>query len=166
MFKKRKSFISKFTGLINNHVRGAEQELEPFEEEEIVEEVLEPDGEETAENWIEEDTSEGQLAVDVSDNPNEIVIQSMVAGVRPDDIEVTINREMVTIRGKRERIKTTTKDNYFFQELYWGAFSRTIVLPEEVDVEESEAIHQHGLLTIRLPKIDKKKTQKLKVKNG
>jgi len=89
----------------------------------------------------------------------------MVAGVQPDNLSITITRDMITIRGKREENKSVTDENYFVQELYWGSFSRTISLPEEVDPEEAEAIEKHGLLIIRLPKINKNKETRLKVKS-
>jgi len=114
--------------------------------------------------WEEGDEAEGELAVDVYQTPSEIVIKTMVSGVRPEDLQISITREMVTIRGKRGLSTEVESEDYFQKELYWGSFSRTILLPAEIDVEEAEAIEKHGLLTIRLPKIDKAKTQTLKVK--
>ena len=73
-------------------------------------------------------------------------------------------RDMVIIRGHREEEKTARTEDYFIQELYWGSFSRTITLPEEVDVDEAEAVGKHGLLILKLPKLDKKRQTKLKVK--
>jgi len=111
-----------------------------------------------------EEEEEGQLTVDVYQTPSEIVIKTMVAGVKPDDLDVTITRDSVTIRGKREEDRTMSGEDYFHRELYWGSFSRTIILPEEIDVEESEAVEKYGLLILRLPKIDKNKQAKLKVR--
>ncbi len=113
--------------------------------------------------WLNEE--EGELAVDVYQTPSEIVIQTMVSGVKPEDLDVAITREMVTIKGKRHLTREIDHDNYFHKELYWGSFSRTILLPCEVEVEEAEALEKHGLLTIRLPKIDKSKSQNLKIKS-
>ena len=117
------------------------------------------------EDWMEEEAEEGQLAVDVYQTPGEIIVQTMVAGVRPEDLTINITRDMITIRGKREENRIITDDNYFSRELYWGSFSRTILLPQEVDPEEAEATEKHGLLTIRLPKIDKGKKTNLRVKS-
>jgi HSP20 family protein len=114
--------------------------------------------------WGEEEPEEGQLTVDVYQTPTDIVIKTMVAGVRPEDLDISITRDMVVIKGKRETERTVNDDDYFHQELYWGSFSRTIMLPAEVEVEESEAIEKHGLLIIRMPKIDKHKQTRLKVK--
>ncbi len=113
-----------------------------------------------------EEEPAGELAVDVYQTPTHIIIKAMIAGVKPDDLDVSITRDMVTIRGKRERHTEGTAGDFFFQELYWGAFSRTIVLPQEVEIEEAEAAEKHGLLIVRLPKLDKGRQAKLKVKSN
>jgi HSP20 family protein len=110
------------------------------------------------------DEEEAQLTVDVYDAGDEIVVKTMVAGVKPEDLDVSISRDSVTIHGKREEDRTVAKDDYFHRELYWGSFSRTVVLPEEVDVDEAEAIEKYGLLILRLPKLDKNRSTKLKVR--
>ena len=113
--------------------------------------------------WEEE--VDAELTVDVYQTPTEIIVQTMVAGVQPENLSLTITRDMLTIHGKREENKSIDRNNYFVQELYWGSFSRTISLPEEVDVEEAEATERHGLLVIRLPKLDKNRETKLKIKS-
>ena len=114
---------------------------------------------------IEEDL-DAELTVDLYQTHSDIFVQTMVAGVMPDNLNITITRDTITIRGKREENKSINPENYFIQELYWGSFSRTISLPEEIDPEESEAIEKHGLLIIKLPKIDKNKETKLKIKSS
>ncbi len=114
-------------------------------------------------NW--EEDADAELTIDLYQTQNEIIVQTMVAGVQPDNLSITITRDMITIRGKREENQSVGSENYFVQELYWGSFSRTISLPEEVDPEEAEAIEKHGLLIIRLPKINKDKETTLKVKS-
>lgn len=113
----------------------------------------------------EEEPEDGQLTVDVYQSNTEIIIQTMTAGVRPDDLNISITPEKVIISGRREAPRGVSPDDYFFQELYWGAFSRTIILPQEVVAEEAEAMEKHGLLIIRLPKLDKEKLHRLKVKS-
>jgi len=108
---------------------------------------------------------EGQLTLDMWQTPSDIMIQTIVGGVRPEDVEVSISHEMVTVKGKRAKTHTMSTSDYFYQELFWGMFSRTILLPQEVDVENAEATMKNGLLTLRLPKLDKTRVQKLKVKN-
>ena len=110
--------------------------------------------------------NEGQLPIDVHQTANDIIIRAFVAGVRPDELNISISRDMVQIEGSRmERDKVTGPD-YFTQELFWGSFSRVIALPEEVDVEASTASAKDGLLTVILPKLDKARQTKLKVKSG
>lgn len=118
------------------------------------------------ENWINSAPEEGELNVDVYQNQNEIIIKTMVAGVRPEDLDVSISRDMVTLKGKRESERTIADDDYFHKELYWGSFSRTIVLPQEIDVDAAEAVEKHGLLIIRLPKLDKNRSTRLKVRGN
>ena len=113
-----------------------------------------------------EEEVDGELAVDVYETPTHILIKAMIAGVRPEDLDVSITRDMVTVRGKRERAIEGNAGDHFFQELYWGSFSRTIVLPQEVEIEEAEATEKHGLLVIKLPKLDKGRHAKLKVKSN
>jgi HSP20 family molecular chaperone IbpA len=111
-----------------------------------------------------DDEQEGQLPVDVYQTPGEIVIRTFIAGVRPDEMNVSISRDMVTIEGSREERSTVTENDYFHHELFWGSFSRTILLPQEIDVENSSAGAKEGLLTIILPKLDKAKQTKLRIK--
>lgn len=122
-------------------------------------------GSESAPELAEEEV-DGELAVDVYETPTHILIKAMIAGVRPEDLDVSITRDMVTVRGKRERAVEGNAGDFFFQELYWGSFSRTIVLPQEVEIEEAEATEKHGLLVIKLPKLDKGRQAKLKVKSN
>ncbi len=118
-----------------------------------------------ADPWATEEESEGELALDVYQTASDIVVQTFVAGVRPEDLEINITRDMLTIRGKRQENRTITHEDFFSKELYWGMFSRTISLPQEIEPEEAEAIERHGLLTIRMPKVDKHKKSNLKVKS-
>lgn len=109
---------------------------------------------------------EGQLPVDVHQTPSEIIIRTFVAGVRPDELNISISRDMVEISGTRSEREQVSGPDYFSRELFWGSFSRTILLPQEVDVEASAASAKDGLLTIILPKLDKAKQTKLRVKAG
>lgn len=110
--------------------------------------------------------SEGQLPVDVHQTTNDIVIRAFVAGVRPDELNISISRDMVEISGSRMEREQTAGPDYFTRELFWGSFSRTILLPQEIDVEASSASAKDGLLTIILPRLDKAKQTKLRVKVG
>lgn len=110
-----------------------------------------------------ESPEEGQLTVDIYDEGAYIVIQSSMAGVKSEDIDISLQEDTLTIRGIRQRHKEVNEDNFYYKELYWGAFSRSIILPEEVDFQKAEAALKNGLLTIRLPKKDRTE-KKIKVK--
>lgn len=150
--KDKRSFFERLTGGVNLD--------DETEEKKVAEKPVRDNG------WIEEESEEGELAVDVYQTPAEIVIKSMIAGVRPDDLQVSITRDMVTIRGKRTEERETKEDDYYHKELYWGSFSRSVLLPEEIEPDEAEAVERNGLLVIRLPKIDKKKVSKLRIKSS
>lgn len=107
----------------------------------------------------------GELAVDIFQTADSIVVKAFIAGVAPTSLDIALTREMITITGTRSDEKEVEEDEYFQRELYWGTFSRTVLLPEEVDVDMAEASEKHGVLMIRLPKIDKRRQTKLKVKS-
>ena len=134
------------------------------EEDEFVESA--PAKEVRGQNVFEESEEEAQLTVDVYHTPSEIIIKTMVAGVRPDDLDVSISRDSVTVHGERAEDRTVSNEDYVHRELYWGSFSRTITLPEEINVDEAEAIEKHGMLILHLPKLDKNRSTKLRVKGN
>lgn len=107
---------------------------------------------------------EGQLTIDVYQTDNDIVVESPIAGVSPEDLDISITSDSVTIRGRRERQQEVKHDDYYYQECYWGTFSRAVVLPAEVDADKAQATMKNGVLTIRLPKVQRKREQKVKVK--
>jgi len=125
------------------------------EAEEIVEEEVEESTEED-EAADENSLEDGQLSVDVYQEGENIIIKSTIAGVEPEDIDITFDNDMITIRGERRNDNSVRDEDYFFQECYWGGFSRSIILPVDVDTEQIEATIRNGVLTITLPKIEKK----------
>ena len=158
MENKKRSFFERLTGSISM------EEDRPESKKDYLTKGIKSD-KKNGSNWIEEENDEAELSIDVFQTPTEIVIQTMVAGVKPDDLELSISRDMITIRGKREESRTIDEDNYFSKELYWGKFSRTISLPAEVDPEEVEATERHGLVTIKIKKVDKEKKNSVRVKS-
>ena len=152
--KEKKSFFEKLKKIMTV---GNKDLADNEEEKELLAET---------ESDILDSEEEGQLAVDMYQTPSEIVIKTMVAGVKPEDLDISITRDMVTIHGKRMESTEESGNDFFHQELYWGSFSRTIVLPAEVEIEEAEAAEKHGLLTLILPKIDKNRQSKLKVRTN
>jgi len=107
---------------------------------------------------------EGQLTIDVYQTPNDIIVESAVAGVRPDDIDINVTTDSITIRGERHREKEAEDEDYFYQECYWGRFSRSVILPQEVDPDNASVTFKNGILKVRLPKLMRRKAKKLKVR--
>lgn len=114
------------------------------------------------ENWFE---SEGQLAVDVFQTNGEIIIQAAIAGVESENLDISIENDMIVIKGNREKPKEPAgKRNYFFKECYWGPFSRKIILSEEVDAARAEATMKDGIFTLKIPRIERVAKKKVEVK--
>jgi len=115
---------------------------------------------EQKEKWME---SEGQLAVDVYQTPSHLVIQSAIAGVKAEELNISIEGDMINIEGERKK-PVEEEGDYFFRECYWGKFSRQIIIPVEVDPNRVEAELKEGVLTIRLPKVQREKKRKIVVR--
>jgi HSP20 family protein len=106
-------------------------------------------------DWLEGEDYAGQLAVDVYQTKDDIVIKSTIAGVKPEDIDISINNDMITIRGMRDKDHEVADQDYFYRECYWGGFSRSIILPCEVKMDRIKATMKNGVLTVMLPKATK-----------
>lgn len=166
---KKPSFLERLTGgaqtdeydriLDDNHQFGDEDNL-------AVEDTYQEEEEEWENDPQTTNSQDGELPVDMYQTEDSIVIRALVAGVSPTELEISITRDMVTIRGVREEFQEAHDDGYFHRELFWGSFSRTLVLPEEVAIDEAEAQEKHGLLEIKLPKLDKHRTTQLKVRTN
>lgn len=178
MPKDKRSFFERLTGSFNVDAEDMEEEFDmeesydpPARDAQAGEEPRrqqvhhQPPHTPHEQAWEEDSQEEGQLMVDLYQTGDEIVIQSMIAGVSPKDVEVNITRDMVTISGTREAPSGIRNEDYFYQELYWGPFSRTILLPQEVDPDGAEAVERNGLLTLKLPRVDKDRRQQIKVKS-
>lgn len=162
MKKPKKLEIKPFTKiLMKGKAEPIEPEVEKIEEPEVKKE--EPSlvkAVKDKEKWFE---PEGQLAIDIYQTENELVIRSAIAGVKPEFLDISFERDIIIIRGKREK-PSEEKEDYFSQECYWGPFSREIILPVEVDPNLAEATMKEGILTIRLPKIEREKKRVIKVR--
>jgi len=107
---------------------------------------------------------EGKLTIDVYQTPTEIVVESAIAGIKPEDLDINVSGDSITIKGERHHEEEVKEEDYFYQECYWGRFSRSVILPEEVDPEGATVNFKNGVLTVKLPKVSKKKAKKLKIK--
>lgn len=118
---------------------------------------------ETGEDWLEEDDVEGQLAVDVYQTKDNVVIKAPIAGVNADNIDISVTEDVVTIRGERKEETEVDREHYYVQECYWGAFSRSVILPTSTVAEKAVAALKDGVLTITIPKVQQEKVKKIKV---
>lgn len=161
---KKPTFLERLTGSVNtDDYDEVLDEEHNFGDEDGPEEETEYEEESEWHGQEEPEQQEGELPVDMYQTGDAIVIRALVAGVSPDDLDIAITRDMVTIKGLREEIQEAADDDYYHRELFWGSFSRTLLLPEEVLIDEAEAQEKHGLLEIKLPKVDKDRSTRLKV---
>lgn len=138
-----------------------ERETEEIEKEEVkAEEPSFAKAAEGKEKWFE---TEGELAIDVYQTESELVIQSAIAGVKPENLDILIEQDIITIKGSRE--KPENGGAYFAQECYWGPFSRKVILPVEIDPNRIEATMKEGILTLKLPKILRERKRKIIVRS-
>lgn len=107
---------------------------------------------EREENLWDEDQVEGQLSVDVYQTPDAVVVESTIAGVESGDLDIALHEDVLTIRGRRRRPVDVPDRDYLFQECYWGGFSRSVILPVDVDADAVKASLRNGILTVVLPK--------------
>jgi HSP20 family protein len=178
MVKVKRSFLEKLTGArnIEDNIYETEQpvetaRLEPsrnlyMEETETYASPISPTIRPTVrdENLSRSDDSEGQLTIDVYQTDSDIVIKSTIAGVKPEDLDVSINNDMITIRGERKQDEQIAPENYYYQECYWGSFSRSVILPIDIVPDKVEASMKNGILTIRMPKANNTRTKKIQVR--
>ncbi len=115
------------------------------------------------EQWDEEEAVPGQLAVDVYETKERLVVKARTAGVKKDELDVSISDNQLTIRGTLSAGNEDDVENYFLQECYWGEFSRTIALPVPVKEEEIEAVLKDGVLTISFGKVKQDTVKKIQV---
>ncbi len=106
----------------------------------------------------------GQLTVDIYHTPNDIVVESAIAGARPEDIDVNVSPDSISIKGLRRRETEGTDAEYLHQECYWGKFTRSIILPEEVNPELASVKFKNGILSVKMPKTNRNKSRKLEVR--
>ncbi len=172
MTKQKQSFFQRLAGVQSNEEETSRPVLSVYENEET--EVSVPSHDVRAfERAPREDVwsqntpvsdEEGQLTIDVYQTDNDVIIKSTIAGVKPEDLDVSINNDMVTIKGERKNEDVVETGNYYYQECYWGSFARSILLPVDIVAEKVEASLKNGILTVKLPKADNTKVKKIQVR--
>jgi HSP20 family protein len=113
--------------------------------------------------WDDSEPVAGQLAVDVYETKEKLVVKGRVAGVNKSDLDVSISDNTLTVRGTLNAGEEEGVENYFLQECYWGEFSRSLVLPVPVKEDEIEAVLKDGVLTISFAKVKQDTVKKIQV---
>ena len=134
----------------------------PNEQENVLQDDFLDTPVEGEEDWMAE--AEGQLAVDVYQTKENVVIKAPIAGVTPDKIDIEVAEDVVTIRGERVEEKEVDREHYYVQECYWGSFSRSVILPTSTIAEKAAASLKDGVHTVTIPKVAQDKVKKIKVK--
>lgn len=119
------------------------------------------DGNQNSEEWLSD--YEGQLAIDAYQTQDSYIIKAPIAGVKPEDVDVTMSGDTITIKGSRRDENEIKQDDYLAQECYWGSFSRSFQLPEGAQTDKSTAILKNGILTLKIPKEAKSQTKSIKI---
>ena len=109
---------------------------------------------------------EGELVVDVFETNEDFVVTAAIAGIQIKDLDISLEKDMMVIKGNRCDPHTHTERKYFYQECYWGPFSRKIILPENIDIDAADAQMDHGVLTIKIPKNESNGKSKVGIKTA
>lgn len=112
-----------------------------------------------------EQDRDGEIAVDVYQTDQNVVIVSPVAGVDPEEIQISAGQDTITISGQRQAAHTKKQHGLITQEIYWGSFSRTVQLPDGTAPERAQAAFKHGVLTVKVPKTEQPKKKTIKVQS-
>ncbi len=161
----KKSFWQKITGSVPDSDFDEDYEYEEYEEYYDEDEVVGDTSADDGEKQIDDTPLVQELPVDVYEQANNIIIEAFIPGVPLDNLDIELSREVINISGSKNRSVQDDENEYFYKELDWGAFSRTIMLPEEIDIDASTASESAGVLKIILPKFNKSRKAKLTVKS-
>lgn len=132
-------------------------------DEDITSSTEAPQAEAIEEEWDEEDSVPGQLAVDVFETKEKLIVKARTAGVNKQDLDVSISDNTLSIRGTLNAGGEHQVENYFVQECYWGEFSRSIALPVPVKEDDIEAVLKDGVLTISFTKVNQETIKKIQI---
>ncbi len=109
------------------------------------------------------DGPDGQLVVDVYETEKELIIQSAIAGIKTEQIDISLENDILIIKGERDNPSKDKEKRYFLKECYWGPFSKEIILPREIDTSRIDAKVKEGILTVRMQKIERAKSKKISI---
>jgi HSP20 family protein len=143
--------VNLFASLINSKTMAKKTKPENIEEKKE---------EAPADNIFDQD---GELVVDVYETSSDFVVLATIAGVQIKDIDISLEKDMMIIKGNRCDPHEIPDKKYFYQECYWGPFSRKIVLPENIDIDKADAQIDKGILTVKIPRNETKEKIGVKV---
>lgn len=107
---------------------------------------------------------EWQVPIDMYQTDNEIVVKAAIPGLKPEEVDISITGDTLTIKGEHKEDKEVKDEDYFYKECRFGAFSRTLTIPVKVKSDKAEAVFENGILTLTLPKAEEVKPKQIKVK--
>ena len=111
--------------------------------------------------WTE--MAEGEMSIDMYQTDNDIVVKAALPGVRPEDVDISVTGDTLTIKGESSEETKEEKKDYIYQERRYGSFSRSVTLPVPVNSDKAEASFENGILTVSLPKAEEVKPKQIKV---
>jgi len=105
-------------------------------------------------------------SIDIADDEETIVVRAELPGCRPEDVDISVHGNTMTISGEKKHSEEKKKKGYYYSESSWGSFRRELNLPSEVDIAKIEAVYKDGILTVTMPKAEMEKAVKVKVKSS
>jgi HSP20 family protein len=113
--------------------------------------------------WIAGSVDGPALPLDVTTTPDALVVEAALPGVKPEDVEITVENDTLTMIGKTSDEKTSEAGSYLVQEIRRGSFSRSVTLPKGLEADKAEATFEHGVLTLRIPKAEQTKPRQIRI---
>jgi HSP20 family protein len=104
------------------------------------------------------------LALDVAEQDDQYIVKASIPGIKPEEVEITLTNNVLTIKGETKEENENKQENYHLRERHFGSFVRSIALPNSVDADKIEAVNEHGVLTLTLPKAETVKPKRIEVK--
>ena len=109
--------------------------------------------------------AQGNVLIDMYQTDNDVMVKASLPGVNPDEVDITVTGDILTIKGEHKEEKEAKEENYYHKERRFGSFSRIVALPVPVKNDKAEAVFEDGVLTLTLPKSEELKPKQIKVKS-
>ncbi|GAB4563358.1 MAG: Hsp20/alpha crystallin family protein [Anaerolineae bacterium] len=111
-------------------------------------------------------TTEWGLALDLAEDENEFIVKAAIPGVRPEDLDISIADNVLTIRGELKADEEIKESQYHLRERRYGRFTRSVRLPAPVNADGAQATYEHGVLTLRIPKAEEVRPKRITVQTS